>query len=290
MSASKKSFTKESKILILGGNGYLGSHLLSALHRQGYHSVKVGSRNAEGKDALKLDLTASEVVSKIQEEQFDFIFNLTGQISRPIHSCLEQNTTGINHLIAASQGQSKLIQFSTVGVYGGGEMADEDSPCEPETPYSTLKLVAENLIQNNIPADQRLILRLSNIYGSSQPKGVFAYLLRSGLSDQILDFNNDGSMTRSFLHVEDFAEATVTLMEKYQWGNDSPVLNLVGPDCFSLQELIDTFEQELGFRYQRNFDPVKPYDNMKSISDKAFRSLSGYQDKYRLKAYIKSLV
>jgi nucleoside-diphosphate-sugar epimerase len=289
VSAFKKSFTKETKILILGGNGYLGSHFSAALEKIGFSNIYIGSRKEEGIRHLKLEISSFDSVQLIREEKFDFIFNLTGQISRPIQACLIQNTVGIQHLIQACGEHTKLIQLSSVGVYGSGDFVDESHSCQPETPYSTLKLAAEELILEGMKPENRLILRLSNIYGSTQPKGVFAYLLRSGLSDQILDFNNDGSLFRFFLHVEDFSQAILMVMQSMDWGA-TPILNIVGRDHFNIHQLIDMFEKNLGFRYQRNFEQIKPYDNMMKISDKAFRDLTGFEESFTLETYIKDLV
>ncbi|TXE08795.1 NAD-dependent epimerase/dehydratase family protein [Algoriphagus aquimarinus] len=289
MSAFKKSFTKESKILLLGGNGYLGSHFSAVLEKIGFSNIFIGSRKGEAARHLKLDICTPESVQLIREEKFDFIFNFTGQISRPIQACLLQNTLGIQHLIQACAEHTKLIQLSSVGVYGSGDFVDESHACQPETPYSTLKLAAEELILAGMNPENRLILRLSNIYGSTQPKGVFAYLLRSGLSDQVLDFNNDGSLFRFFLHVEDLSQAMSQVMESMEWGK-TPILNMVGSDYFNVHQLIDLFEKNLGFHYQRNFEPIKPYDNMMKISDKIFRDLTGFQESFTLETYIKELV
>ncbi|WP_296705874.1 NAD(P)-dependent oxidoreductase [Algoriphagus sp.] len=289
MSASKKSFTKESKILLLGGNGYLGSHFSAVLEKIGFSNIFIGSRKGRGARHLNLDICSPDSVQLIREEKFDFIFNFTGQISRPIQACLLQNTLGIHHLIQACAEHTKLIQLSSVGVYGSGDYVDESNDCQPETPYSTLKLAAEELILAGMKPENRLILRLSNIYGSNQPKGVFAYLLKSGLSDQVLDFNNDGSLFRFFLHVVDLSEALVSVMVEIEWGETS-VLNMVGSDQFNVHQLIDLFEKNLGFHYQRNFEPIKPYDNMMKISDKIFRDLTGFQESFTLENYIKELV
>lgn len=289
MSAFKKSFTKESKILLLGGNGYLGSHFSAVLEKVGFSNIFLGSRKGEGAHHLKLDICSPESVQLIREGNFEFIFNFTGQISRPIQACLLQNTLGIQHLIQACGDHTKLIQLSSVGVYGSGDFVDESHICQPETPYSTLKLAAEELILAGMKPENRLILRLSNIYGSTQPKGVFAYLLRSGLSDQVLDFNNDGSLFRFFLHVEDLSQAMLMVIENMEWGT-TPTLNMVGSDHFNVHQLIDLFEKNLGFLYKRNFEPIKPYDNMMKISDKVFRDLTGFEERYTLETYIKELV
>ncbi len=289
MSAFRKSFTKESKILLLGGDGYIGTHLSRKLNTHGFLHVTSASRSAKNPGSLRIDLENSDSVGQIREGNFDVVINLTGQITRPINSCLVQNTIGIQHLISACVDSGLLIQLSSVGVYGSGDFAEENSPCNPETPYSTLKLVAERLILNGLPENRRLILRLSNIYGSTQPKGVFAYLKRSALGDQVLDFNNDGSLLRFFLHVEDLCEALVKVLENYQ-SNESPILNIIGKDRFNIHQLIDLFEEKFKVKYQRNFEPVCPYDNLLSISDGEFRKLTNFEEKYSLESYVNELV
>lgn len=289
MSVFRKSFTKESKILLLGGEGYIGTHLSRKLNTQGFLHVTSASRSPKNLGGLRIDLENPDSIQQIREGNFDVVINLTGQITRPITSCLIQNTLAIQHLVAACLGSSLLIQLSSVGVYGSGEFADENSLCNPETPYSTLKLVAEQLILNGLSEQERLILRLSNIYGSTQPKGVFAYLKRSALSDQVLDFNNDGSLLRFFLHVEDLCQALVEVFENYQ-SNESPILNIIGKDRFNIHQMIDLFEEKFKVKYQRNFESVSPYDNLLSISDSEFRKLTNFEEKYSLESYVNELV
>lgn len=289
MSASRKSFTKDCKILLLGGTGYIGSHLFRNLKKQGFLHVSIGSRTVSENSGFQVNIEQPSSVDRIRKGEFDFIINLTGQVSKPVDSCLNQNTLGIQHILSACSDSSTLIQLSSVGVYGSGEFVDENSPCNPETPYSTLKLVAENLVVNGLPEHQRLIVRLSNIYGSSQPKGVFAYLKRVALSDKKLEFNNDGSLVRFFLHVEDMTNGLISLLYK----NETilfPYINLVGKDRLNLLELIEQFEKKFKINFGKEFEPIQPYDNVMSISDQIFRDLTNFKDRYSLSTYINDLV
>lgn len=275
--------------MLLGGEGYIGTHLSRKLKSKGYSRVFLASRSAMMPGSLKIDVESPTSIDLIRKGEFDLIINLTGQVSRPIESCLLQNSLGIQHLIASCSDSCVLLQLSSVGVYGSGEFADENSHCNPETPYSTLKRVAERLILDALPEKRSLILRLSNIYGSTQPKGVFAYLKHSAQSDQVLDFNNDGSLLRFFLHVEDFAEALTLILENSE-KIDSPVFNVVGKDRYNVHQLIDLFEENFKVKYQRNFEPVKPYDNMMAISDSHFRTLTNFNEKYTIRSYVNELV
>lgn len=273
---------------MVGGSGYLGSHFSKFLKKKGFNQIWVASRTGTTQHQLKLDILSEASINLIRDQSFDFVFNFSGQISKPIGPCLRQNSIGILNLIRACEGKSKLIQLSTAGVYGTGEFADELTTCQPDTPYSTAKLMAEGLIEDRLSPEDRIILRLSNIFGSSQPKGIFAYLIRSAKSDRVLNFNNDGSLFRFFLHVDDLSRALYSVIESQPW-SEFPTLNLIGKDHFNIHQLIDLFEDTLGIRYQRNFDSIAPYDNMLNISDKKFRDLTGFEEKYSLESYIKEL-
>jgi len=242
-----------------------------------------------GNGDLQLDISQDDSVGKIKDRGFDFILNLTGQISWPITACLRQNTLGIQHMIAACSQVSTFIHLSSVGVYGSGQWADETSVCNPETPYSALKLVSETLVLDGLPEHQRLVLRLSNVYGASQPKGLFAYLKRSALSDKFLEFNNNGSLTRFFLHVEDLSNGLIELLKK-NTEIQTPVVNLVGRDQYSVLQLIALFEDKFKVAYRKQFEPVKPYDNMMSISDHVFRNLTDFEEQYKLDTYVDELI
>lgn len=274
---------------MVGGSGYLGNHFFTYLKNQGFEQVYVGSRSAKGPNALCLDIMDPKFPQKVQQEQFDFLINFTGQISNPIQDCLLQNSIGIENLIKVCSSNTRLVQLSSVGVYGSGSKADESTICRPETPYSTLKLVAEEMLRVKMPRENLLVLRLSNIFGSTQPKGVFAYLKRSANSDQVLDFNNNGNLLRFFLHVEDVAKAIHLVLLKDPWGK-IPTLNIVGRNRFTVHQLIDLFEETFEIKYQRNFENSDPYDNMLSISDKTFRELTGFQEDFSLQSYIQELV
>ena len=114
-------------------------------------------------------------------------------MTKPFNLCIKLNSTGLINLAKVlSNKNSRLIHISSVAVYGSTENCNEDSPLNPETNYATAKAFAEQIILENYNHKYLTILRLSNLYGSNQIKGVFAYLLRSYNSDRKLKFNNDG--------------------------------------------------------------------------------------------------
>ncbi|MFC3415192.1 NAD-dependent epimerase/dehydratase family protein [Algoriphagus hitonicola] len=289
MSVSKKSFTKENKILLVGGTGYLGSQLKLSLSQEGFKQVFISSSKEKGKGIIQLDLLNKSHVSAIRDMDFDFIINLTGQVSNPIDSCLKLNSLGMENLIQICTGKSKLIHLSTVNLYGTGEGFDETTVPQPETPYSTLKLVSEKFLMEKGDKTGFSIIRLSNLYGGKQPKGIFAYLFRSALNRELsLHFNNDGYMVRNYLHVEDAAMGIINLAQKTNFENKE-IYNFVGRDELSIRELIGKFENIFNLNFQVRFSNQKAWENSLDISDQKFRTLTGFKEKFLLEDYIKKL-
>lgn len=291
MSAYKRSFTKDSNILILGGTGFLGRHLAKALKDAGYANVIVGARNVQTTEGyVAIDVCDESSIEVIKT--FDLVYNLTGQITNPLHDCLQQNSIGcVNIAKAVNASDAFLIHVSTVGVYGSVDRADEDSIVSPETPYSTCKATAEAILAKSIPADRCSIMRISNLYGNKQAKGVFAYLLRTSLDNNgaHLNFNNDGSLMRYYLHVEDCAEGLAKLAG-FASNDIKGVFNFVGAEKFTIKELIALFEEMMNINFTTVFEATKPYDNAVEINANAFNELVKPQYTRDLKSYIKELI
>lgn len=255
------------KVLVIGGAGLLGASLVNQLMENSFFSeIAVGDiidPHFEGVVYEKLDLLDEAGVSSIIR-RFDIIINCAGQVTRPIHLCLELNTKGIANLVRALEGTNKkLYHVSTVAVYGSTSFADEATAFNPETPYATCKAFAEFQVTSALNENNYCVLRLSNLYGEKQEKGVFNYLLKSFQSDRALDFNNNGQLVRYFLHVDDCAKIIVQALKAELSG----IYNLVGPDKFTVLELIGLVEDIGKMKFSVKLDPAEPYDNIVELSD-----------------------
>lgn len=282
---------KDIKILLLGGNGLLGESLQNEFENNEFINVYTCSREVlDTRKHIQGDLLDLILVTKLIDLKFDLIINLTGQITTPMDNCLMLNSVGIENLIQIIQNtpNCKLIHTSTVGVYGTCEFADELSRLNPETPYSTAKCIAEKLFLSKLDADNLVIFRLSNLYGEKQLKGVFGYLNNAAQVDHILDFNNDGSLVRFFIHTKDCASIIVEFILNHIQ-NSSGIFNIIGSDKYSLTQLISLFEEIRKVKFKINFDVAKPYDNAMDISDNKIRNLFKYSPKMDIKSYLYSI-
>ena len=279
---------KNSKILLIGGTGLLGQSLQDEFKSNEFKNVYTCSReDLNTANHIQGDLLNLALVQQLIDLQFNLIINLTGQITKPIENCLLLNSVGIENLIQLIKNSPncKLIHISTVGVYGSSNFADENSIVNPETPYSTAKCIAEKLLLDKLNGDNLVIFRVSNLYGEKQLKGVFAYLDTAAQSDQILDFNNDGSLVRFFIHTKDCASIIVTFIQSHI-ENASGIFNIIGSDKYSLIQLIGLFEKIKKLKFTINLNIAKPYENAMELSDAKIRSLFEYSPKMDIKSYL----
>jgi nucleoside-diphosphate-sugar epimerase len=279
---------KETKILLIGGQGLLGRSLQEVFCENQFINIYTFSRNFyQNPNHLQGSLLDSAKIASLTKHNFDFIVNLSGQITNPIEECLNLNSIGIKNLIALIKAspRTRLIQISTVGVYGSTNKANENSSMKPETAYSVAKCMAEKLLTKSLDPKSYTILRLSNLYGEKQLKGVFAYLNKSANSNRNLEFNNDGSLVRYFLHVFDCASILVNLIQQ---DNLNGIFNVIGKDRFALNELIKLFESIKQVKYSVNLAPIAPYDNTLHISDNKIKTILKYTHQMNVETYLKN--
>ncbi|MFI5451814.1 NAD-dependent epimerase/dehydratase family protein [Pedobacter sp. UC225_61] len=275
-------------VIILAGGGFLGKTLINSLKLNGYNQIgciDLINPNIVGVEFYALDLLKSSTEDLITIiKNYDIVINCLGQITNPINICFRLNTEGINRITdAVVQTNKFLFHFSTVTVYGSAKSANEETDLNPETPYSCSKAFAEYLIESKLDNNKYCIVRLSNLYGDEQPKGVFSYLKRSYNSDRILEFNNNGEMVRYYLHVKDCASIAVELLSQSISGK----YNLIGPDKFTLKELISAAEQVLHIKFKGFFDDVVAPDNTLYITDEKLKKQIGVKYNYSIQESFK---
>lgn len=273
-----------NNILIIGGSGYLGSEIAKKIADNNNYNVTIGDlyRTMKNINFIKLNLLDKQEV-KNSVKNFDLIINTTGQITKPINTCFNLNTIGIENLVqAAKKFRKKIIHISTVAVYGTCNYADEFTPLNPETSYATCKAFAEYNIKK-LPKNKYCILRLTNLYGGIQKKGLLSYLFNSFFSNRELYFNNDGSLTRYFIHIDDAVES-ILLAIKYDL---SGIYNVPAYDKFSIKEIIEVIETYTGVRFKTSFENIIPLENINKINSNKFCLSTNFTPQIKLKDFIK---
>lgn len=256
-----------SRILVTGGAGFLGSHLIDRLLAQGHTVVAVdnfltGQKQniAHLTDHPHFSLIEHDIINPFPatDERFDAIYNLACPAS-PIHyqqhrlETIKTSTIGmINMLELARDHKARLLQASTSEVYGDPQVhpQTEDywghvNPIGPRSCYDEGKRVAETLCvdyQRQYAIDLRLV-RIFNTYGPRMHPHdgrVVSNFIIQALTGHPLTLYGQGRQTRSFCYGDDLIEGLVRMMEQTQ---DHGPINLGNPNeitVVNLAELIRT--------------------------------------------------
>src|SRR5215218_8722179 len=225
------------KVLVTGGAGFIGSHLVDALLHRGdevtvIDDLSTGRREnlaaamGRGADLLEGDVTdASAVSGAFDSLRPELVFHLAAQIdvrrsvSDPVFD-LSVNGAGTLNLLEAARrtGVGRFVFASTGGaIYGEGAgldlPVDETAECRPDAPYGQSKLAAEGYVSlyGRLYGLSAASLRLGNVYGPRQdPLGeagvvaIFCGALLGGGAPRVF---GDGHQTRDYVYVDDVVEA-----------------------------------------------------------------------------------
>lgn len=225
------------KILVTGGAGFIGSHLVDRLIQEGHEVVVVdnlssGKRKNVNRDArlYKVDIQSSRLASVFRKERPSLVMHLAAQISvrrsveNPVFDT-QVNVLGTLNVLeqAVQHGTRKMIFASSGGaIYGEQEMfpAPESHPTRPLSPYGISKLTGEHYLDyyQRVSGIQCVSLRYSNVFGPRQDPhgeaGVVAIFTQKMLSGEQPIINGNGRQTRDFIYVEDVVEANLAVMGK----------------------------------------------------------------------------
>jgi UDP-glucose 4-epimerase len=219
-------------ILVTGGAGFIGSHIVDAYLKLGHRiiildNLSSGKRGNIAPEAVfhEMDLLDPKVETLLHDEKIEVInhhaaqISVTHSVAHPVEDA-NTNILGTLKLLEASKscGIKKFIFASTGGaIYGLQDVfpADESHACRPESPYAISKFSVENYLNfyRETHGLNTTILRYSNVYGPRQDPhgeaGVVAIFCQKLLSKTQPMIFGDGEQTRDFVAVQDVAQANV---------------------------------------------------------------------------------
>lgn len=271
-------------VLVTGGAGFIGSHIVDKLISQGHRVVVVdnlltGKKENVHPNAIfyQCSINSSEVEGVFAREKIDYVIHQAAQVDvgRSIQEPLldaETNILGSVHLLELCRKYKvKKMVYGNSGGAGTGEPlylpVDEGHPIQPLSPYGVSKHTVEHYlyVYAHLYGLRYTSLRYANVYGPRQdPFGeggvvaIFAYKL---LHDQTPTIYGDGEQTRDFVYVEDVAEANILALEK----GDNTCLNVGTGKEISISELFRAMREISGVQVLPCYEKARPGDIKRSM-------------------------
>lgn len=312
------------KILVTGGAGYIGSHVVRALVSAGHQAVALddlsnGEQSRLGDTPLiQVDLASEKatalLVQAFKDHSIDGVIHLAARksvgesVANPEYY-YQQNLNSVTNLLVAMR-EAKVMNMvfsSSAATYGSPEVAQvaEDYNCQPINPYGETKLIGEWMMSAASKAWglKTVSLRYFNVAGAG-----FSDLADTGVANLIpIAFNaianeepiqvfgsdwptEDGSCVRDYIHVSDLADAHIAaLVYLSQADREHSVFNVGTGTGSSVLEVIQAIRDVTGLEFEVQLSGRRPGDPAALSADVSrIESTLGWKAKHNLQDIVKS--
>jgi UDP-glucose 4-epimerase len=281
------------KILVLGGSGFIGSHIVNALIERGHH-IRVLDRAQKNILPNVVEVFAADYTDTLALSEsligIDLVVHLISTSvpstsnKDPISDVNGNLINTLKLLDAMKKSEVKrIIYFSSGGtVYGKPKVIPipETHENNPLCSYGVVKLAIEKylLMYQALYGLECTILRPSNPYGEGQAhngvQGFIGTCIHSALEQKTLTLWGDGSVVRDYIHIADVVSATMSVIDKKLTGT----YNIGYGKGYSLLEIIQYVEDIAGKKVDVEFKEGRNFDIPEMILDiSKLRSLSGWK-------------
>ena len=306
---------KSEKIVVCGGGGFIGGHLVADLVRQGHQDVRSVDikpldewyQVSKGVESLSLDLKDKDSCLKTAAGTnvvFQLAADMGGMGFIENNKALCMLTVLINtHLLMAARkyGVKRFFYASSACVYNGDKQKDpnvtalkeEDAyPALPEDGYGWEKLFSERMCRH-FREDFGVLTRVAryhNVYGphgtyeggrEKAPAAVCRKVITAKLSGKHeIEIWGDGKQTRSFMYIDDCLKGTQMLTAS----DIIEPLNIGSSELVSINQLVDIVEEIAGIKLKRNYNLSAPKGvNGRNSDNTKIKALMGWEPNIRLR-------
>lgn len=265
-------------VLVTGGAGFLGAHVVRALRERGHEVVVLDDLSGgvrenvpQGVELVVGSICDAELVARLfREHRFEVVFHLAAYAAEGLSHFIRRfnytnNVVGSVTLVneAIRNGVRRFVFTSSIAVYGAGELPLRESHvARPEDPYGIAKLAVEQDLASAFHQFglEHTIFRPHNLYGAYQSmrdryRNVVGIFLNQAMQGKPLTIFGDGTQTRAFTYVGDVVPAMV----ESAWSDAARnvVLNVGGDHAYSVAELARTVLAVTGARSEVRYLPAR---------------------------------
>jgi len=320
---------EKTTVLVSGGAGFIGSHIVDLLIKNDYKVVIVDDLSSGREENInkkarffKLDVTDQKSLAKVfEQERPDYVCHEAAQISvsfsvrDPLFDAQTNILGSLNLLQCCVNYQTKGIVFASSGgtIYGEPEIfpITEDYPFRPQSPYGISKVAIEhylNFYQKNYHLPYAA-LRYGNVYGPRQDPygeaGVIAIFIERMLKGEVPTINGDGEYIRDYVYVEDVAQANLLALQNMVKLSKAKAeaqvkagaeikfkgFNLGTGRGISVNEIFSLLKKIIKFPYPANYGPLREGDLRKNILDfRLVNEVLGWQPEFDFSAGLERTV
>ncbi|MCC6041658.1 MAG: NAD-dependent epimerase/dehydratase family protein [Desulfurococcaceae archaeon] len=267
------------RVLVTGGAGFIGSHLVDRLVTEGYDVVVLDNLSSGSLNNIKSHIEAGNIVfvnGDLKEKHvvedvvqgidvvFHFAANPEVRVSTTnpeVH--FRENVVATFNLLEAMRIKNvkEMVFASSSSVYGEPDVipVDEEYPVRPVSVYGASKASCEALIHaySKLYGIKAVVLRYANVVGPRMRHGViYDLLMKLRENKSALEVLGDGFQVRSYLHVKDAVEATLVAWRKSS--ETYQVYNVGNTDWITVRELVEILLETLGLkgRVEVRYKPI----------------------------------
>ncbi|MPL60453.1 UDP-glucose 4-epimerase [bioreactor metagenome] len=290
------------KVLVTGGAGFIGSHIVEQLLEEKHQVVIIDDLSTglltniqPQAEFIKMDICSQELNDVLETEKFDYVIHLAAQtmvpksMDRPDFDCHVNILGTVNLLEACRKNQVKRIIFaSSAAVYGDDNQPPikENAITNPASFYGLSKLTVEKYLElyYKLFGLEYIVLRYANVYGERQGDtgegGVISIFTRKLQKDEVVQVHGDGGQTRDFIYVGDIAKAN---LQSLLTTNANRVYNISTKTETSINTLLELLSKVSGRTTEKLYTSPREGDIYRSsLDNNAACQLLNWQPKTRL--------